>query len=173
MELGWGARGRRYRWKGRISINGGTIQSVEPRFRGAEVVSPLEGKDYEQPLPSLRVEGDDILFEYNAEANPNNQTSATQGFMFRVSHDTGAILRADLSGQKLTIPFERLYEGSKSGNLGAIDTPAWRFHALPKPYQWQWKGHVPLGTLIEGETTYVRLRQAGGQMAWTSPFFVR
>ena len=45
LELGWGARGRSHRWDGRIAVEGGEILSAEPRFRGAEIVSPLEGDD--------------------------------------------------------------------------------------------------------------------------------
>ena len=70
-------------------------------------------------------------------------------------------------------PVNRLFEGAVSGNLGPIDSPAYRFHGLPLPHQWQWHGEVGLGPVTDGENVYVRLRQANGQMAWTSPIFCR
>jgi hypothetical protein len=171
LELGWGARRSSHRWEGRIAIDGGEILSAEPRWRGAEVVSPLEGTDGRAPLPELATDGDAVRFSVTAEANPNNFTSATQGLMLRLRLDDGATVRADLCGQRIEIPAARLFEGAKSGNLGPIDSPAWRVHALPSARQWQWAGTLPLGRLSPGETLYLRLRQAGGQMAWTSPFF--
>lgn len=173
LELGWGARGRSHRWLGRLEVDGGAIISVEPRFRGAEIVSPLEGREPDHRMPSLAQDGDTVCFDITAEANPNNVTPTTQGLMMRLRHEPGATLRAALSGQRIEIPLARLFEGAKSGNLGAIDTPAWRFHALPRPDQWQWQGAVDLGSLRPGENLYLRLRQAGGQMAWTSPLFCR
>jgi hypothetical protein len=173
LEVGWGARGTSHRWTGHVEVEGGEILSVEPRFRGAEIVSPLEGRDGGHRLPSLVAQGGGVSFDITAEANPNNQTPATQGFMLRIRHDPDAAFRADLSGRSMTVPLARLYEGAMAGNLGPIDTPAWRIHALPRPHQWQWHGEVPLGALEAGENLYLRLRQAAGQMAWTSPFFVR
>jgi hypothetical protein len=173
LELGWGARRSSHRWEGTIAVEGGAILSAESRWRGAEVVSPLEGQDGGAPLPELVAEGGAVRFAVTAEANPNNFTSATQGLALRLGLEPGAVIRAELSGQRVEIPAARLFRGAKSGNLGPIDSPAWRFHPLPRPHQWQWAGTVPLGRLEDGETLYVRLRQAGGQMAWASPLFCR
>ena len=173
LELGWGARGRSHRWECRIDIEGGEILGVEPRFRGAEIVSPLEGDEAGHELPRIEASGTGLVFSVTAEANPNNSTTATQGVALRVRLDRGAAIRAELSGQLIEMPAERLFEGAKSGNLGTIDTPAWRFHALPLPRQWQWQGTVDLGPIADGENFYVRLRQLGGQMAWASPIWVR
>ena len=44
LELGWGARGKSHRWRCEVSIDGGEILAVEPRLRGAEIVSPLRDR---------------------------------------------------------------------------------------------------------------------------------
>ncbi len=173
LEMGWGARGSSHRWEGRIAVDGGEILGVEPRFRGAEVVSPLEGDDAGHELPRLVQDGDAIEFSVTAEANPNNSTTATQGLMLRLRLDAGAAITAELCGRRLRIPAARLAEGALSGNLGPIDSPAFRFHPLPSASDWQWAGEVALGRLEPGENLYVRLRQAGGQMAWASPINCR
>lgn len=173
LEMGWGARGTSHRWEGALAVEGGEIRSVEPRFRGSEVVSPLEGDDNGFALPSARLRDGRVRFSLTAQSNPNNATSATQGFAARLSlSETGAI-SADLCGRKIVVPARRLLEGALSGNLGAIDSPAYRFHALPRPEEWQWRGRVSLGALQHGENIYVRLRQSDGQMAWASPLFCR
>jgi hypothetical protein len=46
--------------------------AVEPRFRGAEIVSPLEGQDAGHPIPEIGWDGAACDFAVTAEANPNN-----------------------------------------------------------------------------------------------------
>ncbi|WP_349365777.1 MAG: hypothetical protein ABL311_13480 [Nitratireductor rhodophyticola] len=173
LELGWGARGTSHRWLGEVALEGGDILRVEPRFRGQEIVSPLEGEDAAHPLPHISFEGGVVRFEVTAEANPNNVTPATQGVALHIRSAPDANIRARLAGQDIAVRVERLLEGALSGNLGAIDSPAYRFHALPRPHEWQWGGTVELGEFTDGENVYVRLRQANGQMAWASPVFCR
>ncbi|MEO9529223.1 hypothetical protein [Roseibium sp.] len=173
LELGWGARGSHHAWEGTVLIEGGELLGLEPRFRGTEVVSPLEGHDTAHALPQACLKDGRAVFSVVAEANPNNATSATQAIALRLNAHADAVIRADLCGQRLEVPVARLLEGALSGNLGPIDSPAWRFHALPRPADWQWRGTVPLGAFEDGENLYVRLRQSGGQMAWASPIFCR
>lgn len=173
LEMGWGARGRSHLWEGSIALSDGEIIGLESRFRGAEVVSPLEGDDAGYALPTALLTDNRAAFCVTAEANPNNATSATQGIALHCRLSANSVVHADLCGVHLDIPASRLLEGALSGNLGVIDTPAYRFHPLPLPGQWQWQGTVPLGAFKDGENVYLRLRQAGGQMAWASPIFCR
>ena len=82
-----------------------------------------------------------------------------------------AVIHAELDETSISVPLTRLMEGALSGNLGPIDSPAFRFHMLPQPHQWQWAGTLDLGAAEPGETVYARLCQRDGQMAWTSPIF--
>ena len=173
LEMGWGARGSAHDWTGEISVEGGEVTALEPRFRGTEVVSPLEGADTGFALPSATLSDCTARFRVMAQANPNNSTTATQGIALRLTLGDDAVIRATLCGQDITLPAARLRAGSVSGNLGPIDSPAWLFHPLPDPADWQWQGRLPLGALTAGETIYVRLRQADGQMAWASPLYCR
>lgn len=172
LEMGWGARGMQHDWDGSIWVEGGELCTVEPRFRGPAIVSPLEGVDSGDAIPRINTNGQRVTFAVTAEANPNNTTAATQGLMLRAGLGPEAVIRARLCGQDIVLPAARLFDGAKSGNLGPIDSPAWRFHQLPPVSRWQWQGDVPLGRLDPGETIYLRLRQDSGQMAWTSPIYV-
>ncbi len=171
VELGWGARRTSHHWTGTVRLENGAIDAVEPRFRGPEVVSPLEGGDNAHPLPYLGRDGETVRFAVTAEANPNNVTSATQGFALRLTARADAVIHAELDETSISVPLTRLMEGALSGNLGPIDSPAFRFHMLPQPHQWQWAGTLDLGAAEPGETVYARLCQRDGQMAWTSPIF--
>jgi hypothetical protein len=173
LELGWGERGKTHRWEGSLELEGGTILAVEPRWRGAEVVSPLEGEEDPRDTDEISCDGERIEFQVRSAANPNNQTSATQAIAARVRIGEQACIRARLNGHTVEVAAERLFEGALSGNLGPIDSPAYRFHPLPRPDQWQWQGRIPLLTFREGDYVYARMRQSNGQWAWTSPIFCR
>ncbi len=173
LELGWGSRGTSHDWQGTLEVDGGEILSVEPRLRGPEIVSPLEGDEDDADEDSIAWEDGRIVFRLRAHANPNNLTPQTQAIAARVRLRPDARVLARLDGRSVEIPVSRLFEGALSGNLGPIDSPAYRFHPLPRPQAWQWQGRLPLEDLRAGETVYVRMRQANGQWAWTSPVFVR
>lgn len=173
LELGWGARGKVHEWRGTLGLIGGEILSVEPRLRGSEVVSPLEGKSDAVDENTISLDGSRISFAIAAPANPNNMTAATQAFAARVILDPDARFVLDTNGQRFEVAASRLMQGALSGNLGPIDSPAFRFHPLPRPHQWQWAGRIGLEPLAAGDWLYVRMRQANGQWSWASPIFCR
>jgi hypothetical protein len=173
LELGWGARGTGHQWTGELRLEGGEILSVEPRLRGPEVVSPLEGAATDADSDSVEAEDGVIRFRVRAEANPNNATPATQAIAARVRIAPEARIHAVFDGQKVTVPAARLLEGALSGNLGPIDSPAWRLHRLPRPEEWQWAGTREIAPLAPGDWVYARMRQKNGQWAWTSPVYCR
>lgn len=174
LELGWGARGSWHDWEGSVRVRGGTLDAIEPRLRGPEVVSPLEAGEHDAPVPTQimqRESGYD--FELRAYANPNNATQAMQTIAARVQLTHDAVLEFSLSGKHFEIPASRLLSGAVSGNLGLIDTPAFRVHPLPRPHEWQWQGAKPIGPLEAGDWVNVRVRQKNGQFAISSPIFCR
>ena len=173
LELGWGERGKIFEWHGSLEVVDGKILAVEPRLRGAEVVSPLEGDEDPRDEDFISFDGQRIGFRIRSAANPNNRTSATQAIAARIRLGPQAFIRTELNGQALEVAASRLVDGALSGNIGPIDSPAYRLHPLPRPELWQWRGSLPLPSFQPGDYVYARMRQANGQWAWTSPIFCR
>jgi hypothetical protein len=171
LELGWGERGKVHRWEGSVEVLGGEILAVEPRLRGPEVVSPLEGSGGSVHDDRLSCAGSRIDFELDASANPNNLTSSTQAIAARVRIKEDSLIRARFGSQVVEFPATRLKEGALAGNLGPIDSPAYRFHPLPTEHQWQWQGTVDLFSFDPGDHVYARMRQTNSQWTWASPIF--
>ncbi|MDQ3559961.1 MAG: hypothetical protein M3453_12425 [Pseudomonadota bacterium] len=171
LELGWGARGKFHDWDGSIELHGGEILSVEPRLRGSEIVSPLEGGGDANDDNQVALDGNSVSFTIRSIANPNNTTAATQAIAARVRIAADSRFRVTLDSQEFEVSASRLLAGALSGNLGPIDSPAFRLHPLPKPHQWQWRGMIPIEPLSSGDWLYVRMRQANGQWNWASPIF--
>lgn len=174
LEMGWGARGASHRWRGHIAVEGGEILAVEPRLRGTEVVSPLEGEADSPDTDEISVLEEGVAFDIRAHGNPNNLTPMTQAIALRARIPDDARIRIQFEeGAKVVVPAQRLRQGALSGNLGPIDSPAFRLHPLPRPAEWQWHGTVPLAPLAAGDTVYARMRQSNGQWSWTSAIFCR
>ena len=172
LELGWGARGSYCDWSGNLSLRAGEILAVEPRLRGPDVVSPLEGEE-QLNQDTVAWNESDVQFKIRSYANPNNTTPTTQAIALRVRLSPDAMVKAKLCDQEIEFPASRLLMSALSGNLGAIDTPAFRFHPLPKEKDWQWHGSLDAGAIKKGDWISLRMRQTNGQWVWSSAFFCR
>ena len=131
LELGWGERGKPVNWEAEFDVSEGEILKVEPRFRGREVVSPVEGEAEDIGQESKIVERGEqsVKFTTTTFSNPNNSTNAGQGVCFACEDAAFGQIIADLNGKPERIPLARLIDGAYSGRLGEIDSPAYRFHA--------------------------------------------
>ncbi len=173
LELGWGARHKTCNWEVELGLTDGEIKSVEPRFRGREVVSPVEAKDTGSYYTSKVLETGDqsVRFETVTSGNPNNSTNMSQGVCLEVCMPRNATVWAKLNGKRVEWPLAALMEGARSGVMKDIDSPAWRFNRAPTPNQWKWSGEWEDGE-GEGSSYYMRVRQRNDQWAWCSPVFL-
>lgn len=174
LELGWGKRGEKFNWDVTLGLSAGTITRVEPRFRGREVVSPVEGGDEPNFHESrwARISDREVTFQTTTRGNPNNSTNASQGICLAVRAPEDTAVVATLNGRRERLPLMRLMEGSRTGDLDGTDSPAFRFHRAPRPHEFRWRFSVE----DEGEGNdfyYARVRQKNDQWAWSSPIFLR
>ena len=135
------------------------------------MVSPLEGGGDAKDENDIRLSGNRIDFSIRSIANPNNTTASMQAIAARIRITPDAKIRLVVDGQTFEASAERLLQGAFSGNLGPIDSPAFRLHPLPRPHQWQWRGKLAIDPLRKGDWIYARMRQANGQWNWASPIF--
>jgi len=175
LELGWGERKVVTPWEVDLGITEGKILKVEPRFRGREVVSPVEQASGESEYHTSRVISSDersVQFVTKSESNPNNMTCTTQGLCIEVEMPTDASVVATINGQKENLPIKRLIEGARTGHLGKIDSPAYRFNRAPLPHELNYRFTFE-DEGEAGDNYYLRVRQKNDQWAWSSPVFVR
>lgn len=176
LEFGWGPRRQSHRWEGSFGISAGNILSVEPRFRGRQVVSPLEASDDQSTYHTARMLNTgarDVVFEAVSEGNPNNFTNATQGVCLEVEMPRSGEVKAILNGQKLSWPLETLLQGARSGLMSGIESHAWRINRAPQPHELHYAVDFDDEPSSPHDTYYVRVRQKNDQWAWSSPIFVR
>jgi hypothetical protein len=184
LELGWGQRRTRTDWDVSLGISEGRIVGIEPRFKGREVVSPLEKESYYSDMHYNshweRVDDRTVCLKTVTYGNPNNSTCANQGICLDVEIPSRSEVRAVINGRDIKIPISRLLEGAQGGRLSGIPSPSYRFHRAPLPREFQWNlafndtnraDGVPRGNTVK-DSYYVRVRQKNDQWAWSSPIFI-
>ncbi len=175
FEVGWGERGVSVDWEVDLSISGGRILAVEPRFRGPEVVAPTEvapDAPADPPLSHWEPSGPrGVRFRTTTSGNPNNRTPAMQGICLDVEMPVGATVQATINGQAVEMSLVRLLEGARAGRLGKIASGGYRFHRAPLRWEFDWRGAFE--DVGHGPDVYaLRVRQLNDQWAWSSPIAV-
>ena len=176
LELGWGERNKEIHWNASVKIDGGTINRVEPRFRGLEVVSPVEGNgsgslSYYRSSCN-KVDAQQVDFSTVTFSNPNNSTNSSQGICLEMDIQRKGRVELVLNGQTFTFSVKQLLQGARTGHLGGIDSPAFRIHQLPAENEWKWNVSFEDRMESDSDFYYVRVRQMNDQWAWSSPVFV-
>ncbi|MCU0521591.1 MAG: DUF3604 domain-containing protein [Anaerolineae bacterium] len=179
LEVGWGARGVRADWDVRYGISEGRLLGVEPRFRGPEIVAPQEADpdaEAHRHTSHWEPDGDSaVRFTTVTYGNPNNLTPAMQGVCLDVEMPLDGEVWADLNGRRERYALRELLEGARSGRLGEIDSPCYRFHRAPLWRELEWAG--AFRDAVSGadgdDSYYLRVRQANDQWAWSSPVWIR
>lgn len=174
LEIGWAEKNQDIDWSVQCSVEDGKLVSVEPRFRGHEIVAPQAGEERSYAFSQWNRDGENaVSFTTRTWGNPTTTTSSTQGICLEIQ-GTG---ETKLEGTANTIPFSHtlaeLLEGPRSTYLGGFLTPAvYLNRAIPKA---QYTCSFTLDHQAEGvqrDWYYLRARQKNSQWAWTSPIWV-
>ncbi|MDF1568331.1 MAG: hypothetical protein RQ801_01290 [Spirochaetaceae bacterium] len=173
LELGWGERHKATEWDVDIQVENGSVLEEIPRFRGLEVVSPLDSSAQEETKDRSCItyhNSGRIRFQTTSLGNATNTTPSTQGIALRISDPDVCRIAVTMNGRHEAWSIKELLQGSRSGNLGPIDSPAFRVSAIsPDTYKWK----VPCLLDIEpGDWIHVRVRLKNGHWAISSPIRV-
>lgn len=174
LELGWGARGVPHEWEVELTIRGGALLEVLPRFRGQEVVSPLDAAEDAPAIQNAsweRTGTDHLRIRCTTWGNSTNTTPSTQGIAMRVDEPASSVIGISVDGAQHNYRVRDLLVGSESENLGPIDSPAFRISAEdPSSYRRtiSWSGPA---LSEDSRWWYVRVRLANGHWALSSPIF--
>ncbi len=176
LEVGWGPRGETHRWEAELGIGSGAILGLDPRFRGMQVVSPLEGTGEHASFYQSKITGrteTSVSFETVSEGTPNNFTSTSQGVCLEVEMPVDETVYAVLNGQRIEWRLRDLLEGARSGLVGGLESHAYRMNRAPMPHDWRYRLEYEDHEGREGDYYYARVRQKNDQWAWSSPIFCR
>ena len=172
IDFGWGERNKEFLWKGEIQFKNIDIITIENKFRGPEIVSPLDKKSkYSFFIPEVKKFKNKIKFKFLTSGNSNNYTNETSGFTILAKLKNSQITTIT-NNKKFEILTKDLSKGSVSFNLGEIDTPAILFNKIPNFKEWNFQKKITL-PLKKDDNVYIKIKQKNNQICWTSPFFIR
>jgi hypothetical protein len=177
LEVGWGPRGKPQRWEAAFGVSAGRLLGVEPRFRGREVVSPLDSQEQAATFHDSHWERHDprtVAWRTLTHGNPNTVTRATQSLCLELEAPLSAQVVTALNGRNIVVPLRRLLQGSQAAQLGKMGSAAYRLHrAVPaNEYRWQFSLEDEPSGADRADCYYVRVRQQDDQWAWSSPIWV-
>jgi len=179
LEVGWGCKEEVVDWDIALSVESGRLLTVEPRLRGPDIVAPLSGHPAAQKLSRWeRTDESRVTLTTRTSGNPATTTPGTQAICLEIAGDPATRLVATLNGHLVVLTLGQLLERAYAGYLGGFLTPAYRFHrAVPASrYCCQLELSDFADSLIPGPADRdwytVRVRQANGQWAWSSPIWV-
>lgn len=173
LEVGWGPW-EQVDWQVELEVVGGRLLSVEPRFRGPEVVDPTTGADVSHAFSRWARRGETALsFGTRTRGNPTSTTPATQGVCLKVQGGASTRLRGRLNGREVEVSLGELAHGPQAGYLGGFLSPAYSFQRAVPPAEYTFRASYEHRS--EGHTRdwyYVRVGQKNGHWAWSSPIWV-
>jgi hypothetical protein len=161
-----------------VCVPQGEILSIEPRFRGREILSPTDGPASDTTYYESRwerVREDTVAFKTVTYGNPNTLTPGTQGVCLEVKIPLGATIEVAVNGNRYRIPVKRLVQGPKVGYVfDEPSSPAWRIDRLPRTHEFRWRFAFKDSVTSSNKQSYyyLRVRQRNGQWAWSSPVYV-
>lgn len=178
LELGWGFKHEQVPYEIDFGISNGEILSIEPRFRGDIVVSPLDVNQHPSTCYHSHWEAINnrmISFKTNLQANGNYFASKTQGMCIEVESSRTADIIVKINQKERKIALKRLLQGSVAGDIDdEMESHCWKLHKAPLPWQYQWELNFEDRPEDVGgrDVYYVRVRQTNDQWAWSSSIFV-
>lgn len=173
IELGWCGKNENVEWNVSLDIHHGELISVEPRFRGHEILSPQSTEEDSYAFSSLEHHTNTINFQTCTWGNPTTTTSSTQGVCLEIDCHENTFLQGTINGNSVKVKVIDLLSGPQSVYLGAFRTPVCYFHrAIP---QWEYIADFDydhITDVCQRDWYYIRVRQYNGQWAWSSPIWI-
>ena len=174
LELGWGERNKEFSWDVQFGIDKGHIKAVDARFRGGEVVSPLDAAEGSSSFTSAWEQTDEttVNFVTKTYGNPTNSTSATQGMALELEADSQAKVSIRINGTQHQVALQELRQRAFVGYTGGFDSPAFKLHRAPGKEEFIWSASFEDPDRSPGYY-YLRGRQQNGAWVWSSPVWLK
>lgn len=170
LEMGWGEKGRLYEWDMHVALKGMDVLSVEPRFRGVDVVDPLDKTGDLFAFTSMEDDGEKGLHITTLTfGNATAVTPQTQGVCFEVSGTAEDILEITMGKELYRVALGELFEAGKVIYTAGFLSPAMKIHRFVSEADYTDELVLRDHEKKAGDVYYARVFQGNGQAAWISP----
>lgn len=178
VEFGWGDSKNLTKWKGEITVDDGTLLSVEPCFRGISVLSPSKDMSSNDDINKLDNKVYDVTensLKILCSTAKNNTTlhPQTSSVVLEICGNETTAIRLNVNGIEKIYALSSLIENSEGFFTEGFTSPAVLVHkAVPNTlYEREFTWYDEPG-IHKQDYYYCEVRQKNMQFAWISPIFV-
>lgn len=174
LEVGWAEKNEDVNWQVECAVNNGDLLSIEPRFRGHEIVAPQANEEEAYAFSQWNRFGKNgVTFTTRTWGNPTTTTASSQGVCLEVQGGADTQLKGTANGVPFAYTLVELLQGPRATYLGGFLTPAvYLNRAIPKrEYACEFSFQHEADS-DRHDWYYLRVRQKNGQWAWSSPIWV-
>lgn len=178
LELGWGNSPELFSWIGNIGVEKGTLQNVQPYYRGRNALSPSEkGADHQEQTnaiqDALEYTSSEMKFTCQTVCNVSTLHPQTDAFVMTISGTEDTVLRGNINGHTFKATLGQLLCYGFTEHMKPWHSHAFQFHtALPAE-----ACEEELAFTDEAETAadyyQAEVVQENGCWAFVSPVFCR
>lgn len=174
VEVGWGEKGVDVDWEVALAVLGGRLLTVEPRFRGHEIVAPQAGEEQTYAFSDWsRPATNEVSFTTRTWGNATTSTASTQGVCIELQPGTETAILTVANGVVNEVAVADLLAGPRAFYLGGFLTPAvYLNRAVGQEATTARFALTQLVDTPQRDWYTVRVRQKNGQWAWSSPIWV-
>lgn len=176
VETGWGRHGTRSDWHLRADVLEGELREAAPYFRYAGF-----GNDEDEPTERVLSRGAGHV-EWRARALANaaggvggthHAAGGPQTMLLELDATPATNLSVRVNGERLEARVEDLVRRSVGRHVGGLSSPAAMIARAVPEREYTTTGRVAFAPRRPGPGfLYVRVMQADGQAAWSSPVFI-
>ncbi len=174
VEFGWGQKGEEVEWNVKIRSPSASIIAVEPRFRGRDVVDPLDTTDGPYAFSRWSHDGDTVTVSTMTFGNATTTSSQTQAISLELEGRPEDTIEVEADGIAASATLGELAGGARTHYTAGFVSPALKIHRFVREAdytaEFRWRDE----TEAEGaeDVYYVRVIQKNGHGAWSSPIWV-
>ncbi len=170
IELGWGEKHKAHEWNVDILLNGLHRLSLEPRFRGIDVVDPLDETGGKFSFTRMEeISEKHLHLETMTFGNATTGTSQTQGLVIEVEGSKDGEILIIINSAKHRINIQQLLNSGVVFYSGGFLSTALKIHQFIPEIQYVDEFSLEDPEKKRGDFYYARVFQRNQQAAWTSP----
>ena len=178
IEMGWGnSKTDLFRWLGNVTVENGSILSVEPCFRGRSVLAPsstnTDGFDDVNDIDSklLEVSAQRASWQCFSVKNVSPLHPLTSSVILELEGSPETQLTIDVNGHRQTLTVKQLMEGGYSAHMKPYHSQAFKVHPIFTETEYSVSGTLTDDTHGGKDFYHMEVYQANGSCAFVTPVY--
>lgn len=179
VNFGWGEKNKICNWTVNISIDKGTISNITPRFKGEDIVDPLDdANNSNKIIPNYnKIDSKKISLNFSTEGNINSTTNSTQGISLEYNYFEDSTIKIEIealyNGKVINKEYQypiRDLKYTKSEYIDGFVSPAIEIKKFINLNEYALEYHSEI-KCKKNDWYYLRIFEKNGDVMYLSPIW--